>query len=208
MSRMYARVFTMFFLAFLSVYVSDANATKEAEDLVKRTTDEIIGKIKAEKPAIKENPDHLIKLVNDIVLPHFDFRKMSSWVLGKYWRKATEDQQRRFTDEFALLLVRTYSKALEDNVDRQIDFLPTRAKKDADDVTVRTEVQQEGALPLGINYKMHLKNGTWKVYDVVIEDVSLVANYRTSFSQHIKKEGIDSLIASLVERNQSKDEKK
>lgn len=180
----------------------------DAEQLVKDTTKQIVGQIKSDKAKIKENPDHLIELVNTIVIPHFDFRKMSAWVLGKYWRKANDKQKERFTDEFRLLLVRTYSKALEDSVDKKIDFLATRAKKSGD-VLVRTEVEQDGALPLGINYKLHLKDGAWKVYDVIIEDVSLVANYRTSFGKKAKTDGIDKLIESLVERNKSKaDDKK
>jgi len=169
--------------------------------LVNNTTDSIKQKIKEQDAAIKKNIEVLYGLVNKIVLPHFDFRKMASWVLGLNWRKASEDQKKRFTDEFSRLLVRTYSKALYDNVDQKIVVQPIRGTPRDNDVTVHTEVEQQGGFPIPIDYKMHLQNGEWKVYDVVIDDISLVANYRTSFNQEIKKSGIDSLIASLADRN-------
>ena len=185
----------------LTTQVWAADEDHPALTLVKETTKAIRTKIKEEDKAIKADNEHLYDLVTKIVLPHFDFRKMSAWVLGKNWRKASDEQKQKFTDQFSRLLVRTYSKALYDNIDQQIDFLPMRGKPGDDDVTVRTEVPQPGGFPIPIDYKMHLKNGEWKVYDVVIDAISLVANYRSSFNQEIKKSGIDSLIASLAERN-------
>ena len=155
--------------------------------LVKETTKDIKQKIKDQSDAIDKDQEVLYSLVNTVVLPHFDFRKMSSWVLGKNWRKASKDQKRKFTDQFSRLLVRTYSKALHDNVDQEIDFLPIRGKPKKDEVVIRTEIPQKAGFPIPINYKMHLKNNQWKVYDVVIDAISLVANYRTSFNQEIKK---------------------
>jgi phospholipid transport system substrate-binding protein len=169
--------------------------------LVKDTTATIKQKIKEQDEAIKKDQEVLYDLVDKVVLPHFDFRKMSSWVLGKNWRKADDAQKKKFTDQFSRLLVRTYSRALYDNVDQQIDFLPIRGKPQPDEVVIRTEIPQKGAFPIPIDYKMHLKDGEWKVYDVVIDSLSLVANYRTSFNQEIKQSGIDNLIAKLADRN-------
>lgn len=169
--------------------------------LVKDTTAKIKQKIKEQDDAIKKDQEVLYDLVDKIVLPHFDFKKMSSWVLGKNWRKADDAQKKKFTDQFSRLLVRTYSKALYDNIDQKIDFLPIRGKPQADEVVIRTEIPQRGAFPIPIDYKMHLKDSQWKVYDVVIDSLSLVANYRTSFSQEIKQSGIDNLIAKLADRN-------
>ena len=169
--------------------------------LVKDTTNLIRKKVKEDDSIIKSNPEHLYDLVNEIVLPHFDFQKMSSWVLGKNWRNASAAQKKKFTSEFSRLLVRTYSRAIYDNIDQQIVFLPIRGKPDADKVTIRTEVPQEAGFPIPIDYKMRKKNNEWKVFDVVIDAISLVANYRTTFNQEIKKSGIDSLIASLADRN-------
>ena len=169
--------------------------------LVKDTTNLIRKKVKEDDSIIKSNPEHLYDLVNEIVLPHFDFQKMSSWVLGKNWRNASAAQKKKFTSEFSRLLVRTYSRAIYDNIDQQIVFLPIRGKPDADKVTIRPEVPQQAGFPIPIDYKMRKKNNEWKVFDVVIDAISLVANYRTTFNQEIKKSGIDSLIASLADRN-------
>ena len=188
-------------MVLLSGFVNAQAQEHAALSLVKDTTKNIKQKIKEQDDAISKDPEVLYDLVNTIVLPHFDFRKMASWVLGKNWRKASEDQRKKFTDEFSRLLVRTYSKALYDNADQQIDFLPIRGTPKDDEVTIRTEVPQQAGFPIPIDYKMHLTDGQWKVYDVVIDSISLVANYRTSFNQEIKKSGIDSLIASLADRN-------
>lgn len=188
-------------LSFALASFASADAEHPAMVLVKDTTAKIQQAIKDKDADIEKDQEVLFDLVNTIVLPHFDFRKMSSWVLGKNWRKANDDQKKKFTDEFSRLLVRTYSKALHDNADQQIDFLPIRGKPKDDDVVIRTEIPQKGGFPIPIDYKMHLKKGEWKVYDVVIDSLSLVANYRTSFNQEIKKSGIDNLIAKLADRN-------
>ena len=176
-------------------------AEHPAQELAVGTSQKIIAKIKADRAAIDQEPELLTKMVEEIVLPHFDFTKMASWVLGKYWRKADDKQKARFTEEFRQLLVRTYSKALLEAVDKKITYLPLRGDPTQDDITVRTEVEQPGAFPLPIDYKMHEKDGAWKVYDVVIDNISIVSNYRSSFSSQIRKDGIDKLIASLADRN-------
>ncbi|MCI0507129.1 MAG: ABC transporter substrate-binding protein [Gammaproteobacteria bacterium] len=183
------------------VFAQENNIDHPALKLVRDTTVLIKKRIKEDDAAIKSNQEHLYDLVNEIVLPHFDFEKMSSWVLGKNWRDASNDQKKRFTDEFSRLLVRTYSRAIYDNIDQQINFLPIRGTPEDDKVTIRTEIPQQAGFPIPIDYKMYLKDSEWKVYDVVIDAISLVANYRTSFNQEIKKSGIDSLIASLADRN-------
>ena len=201
MSRTSAKLSALLLLAGIVMNVQVLANEHAAIVLVNNTTDSIKQQIKEQDAAIKKNIEVLYGLVNKIVLPHFDFRKMASWVLGLNWRKANDDQKKRFTDQFSRLLVRTYSKALYDNIDQKIIVKPIRGTPKDDDVTIHTEVEQQGGFPIPIDYKMHLKKGEWKVYDVVIDDISLVANYRTSFNQEIKKSGIDSLIASLAERN-------
>ncbi|NOZ53571.1 MAG: ABC transporter substrate-binding protein [Gammaproteobacteria bacterium] len=187
-----------------SVITSTVVAAEHAAiKLVSDTTKLIKKKIKAEDAVIKANPARLYELVDEIVLPHFDFKYMSGIVLGKNWRKANKDQKQRFTKQFRSLLVRTYSKALQDNVDQAIEILPLRGKPDGKDLTVRTEVEQQAGFPIPIDYKMHFKNDEWKVYDIVIDSISLVINYRSSFNKEIKTSpnGIDGLIARLEKRN-------
>lgn len=198
------KLMNYFLLVLFATFALGAKAFAEehpAMVLVKETTKTIQQKVKEQDEAIDKDQEVLYDLVNTIVLPHFDFRKMSSWVLGKNWRKASKDQKNKFTDQFSRLLVRTYSKALHDNADQKIDFLPVRGKQNDEEVVIRTEIPQKGGFPIPIDYKMHLKNNEWKVYDVVIDSLSLVANYRTSFNQEIKKSGIDNLIAKLSDRN-------
>ncbi|HHI92767.1 MAG TPA: ABC transporter substrate-binding protein [Gammaproteobacteria bacterium] len=177
-------------------------AIQEPQVLVKETTDKITSVLRAEQNKIKADPNRLLDIVDAIVAPHFDFERMSSWVLGKYWRKAKPEEKARFAQEFRTLLVRTYAKALNDNYDKQIDMLPSRKRKDGKQVTVRTEIQQSGGFPIPISYKMHIKDGVWKVFDVSVDGISLVANYRSSFAKEIRKDGLEKLIARLADRNQ------
>lgn len=173
-----------------------------AQKLVVDTSKEILSRLEKEETVVRAEPDRLFEIVDEMVLPHFDFNAMSSWVLGKYWRTATADQKTRFSKEFQKLLVRTYSNALLEAIGKKINYLPLRSTKaDADEVTVRTEVEQKGGFPIPIDYKMHFKNNQWKVFDVVIDNISLVQNYRTSFAKEIKDEGLDKLIKDIADRN-------
>jgi len=202
---LFNRRFYSLFCAVLLLAPTMASADiQQAQQMVIDTTEKTMAELKQDEQTVRNNPDQLYAIVDKMVLPHFDFQKMSSWVLGKYWRKATPSQKERFTQEFQKLLVRTYSNALLEAIGKKIDFLPLQSKnKDATEVTVRTEVQQQGGFPIPIDYKMYLKDGQWKVFDVVIDNLSLVSNYRTSFSQEIKKSGIDKLIDSIAEKNNS-----
>jgi phospholipid transport system substrate-binding protein len=182
-------------------------AMQAPEDLVAKTTDKITSALRAEQDKIKANPARLYEIVDEVVLPHFDFERMSRWALGKYWRKATKSERTQFIQEFRVLLVRTYAKALNDNYDQKIDMLPVRMRKGGKEATVRTEVQQPAGFPIPIDYKMYIKGDAWKVYDVSVDAISLVANYRTSFSKEIRKDGLPKLIARLADRNkQAKNE--
>jgi phospholipid transport system substrate-binding protein len=176
-------------------------AIQAPEDLVAKTTDQITSVLRAEQDKIKVNPKRLYEIVSEVVIPHFDFERMSRWALGKYWRKANKNERAQFIQEFRALLVRTYAKALNDNYDKKIDMLPVRMRKEGKEATVRTEVQQSAGFPIPIDYKMYIKDDAWKVYDVSVDAISLVANYRTSFSKEIRKDGLPKLIARLANRN-------
>lgn len=179
-------------------------AAPSAQELVQQTSERMITAIKAERDVINENPARLYALVDEIILPHFDFERMSSWVLGKHWRGATPEQKTQFTQEFRTLLVRTYATAMGEYSDQKIAYLPVQAASDATDVTVRTEIEQPGGPSIPISYNLFLNDGNWKVQDVVIDNTSLVANYRSSFSSEIKRDGLDALISKLAARNQQK----
>ncbi|MCP5153898.1 MAG: ABC transporter substrate-binding protein [Ectothiorhodospiraceae bacterium] len=175
-----------------------------AQTLVRDTTDKVVSALKRERDAIEADPERLYTLVDEIVLPHFDFVRMSQRVLGKYWRDASDEQQQRFAREFQALLVRTYATALQEYRDQTIRFLPSRERPGGDEVSVRTEVEQPGGPPIPISYEMTRVGEAWKVFDVAIDGVSLVINYRSTFANEIRQKGIDGLIERLQAHNREK----
>ena len=169
-----------------------------AQQLVMDTSDQVLAKIEQEKERLDEDPAFIFPLVEAIVLPHFDFVRMSRWVLGKNWRTASTEQKKQFIAEFRTLLVRTYAKALlEYTGDQKINYLPVHQGKKPDKVVIRTEIVQDGAPSLPIHYSLRQKKGAWKVVDIKVEGVSLVANYRSSFGTEIKKDGMKKLLSRL-----------
>ena len=142
------------------------------------------------------------KFVNETILPHTDFDKISALVLGKLWKTATPDEQTRFKQEFQTLLVRTYSRAFVEFKDWSIRFLPLEMEDGATKAIVKTEVLQPGLQPVAVHYRMLLSNGEWKAYDIMIEGVSLVTNYRTTFSTEVQTKGsLNAVIDGLAKRN-------
>lgn len=171
--------------------------------LVKSTTDEVLSIIKQDKD-IKQDRQRLLDLIQVKVLPHFNFTRMTQRALGKNWRSASDDQKKVLTREFTDLLVRTYSSALEVYQDQSVDVKPLRAQAADTDVTVKTVVSQTGGQPpVAIDYSMEKDPDGWKVYDVVVEGVSLVTSYRSSFADEVQRSGIDGLIKALQEKNRS-----
>ncbi len=169
--------------------------------LVQQTSEKILTELKNEQGQPQE-PGRIYALVDEILLPHFDFEYMSQMVLAKYWRRASQEERVAFVAEFRNLLVRTYAKSLDQYVDQEIVFLPFRAGKDKLQATVKTEVEQAGSFPIPIDYRLHYKQGSWLLFDVLIDGVSLVTNYRSSFAKAIRKDGLQNLIDSLAEKNQ------
>lgn len=196
------KLFVFALLAALSLTSAwGALPTDSAQQLVRETADRMMQALRTNQETLERDSTKLYGMVNQIVLPHFDFPKMSQWVLGKYWRQATAEQRQRFTDEFRTLLVRTYASSLLEYADDRIVYPPLTAPAEAAEVTVSSEVEQPAAQPIQINYRMHEKDGAWKVYDVSVNGVSLVTNYRSSFASQIRNEGMDTLIRKLSERN-------
>jgi phospholipid transport system substrate-binding protein len=144
----------------------------------------------------------ITEFVNETIYPHTDFDLISSLVLGKLWKTATPDEQARFKHEFQTLLVRTYSRAFVEFRDWTVRFLPLELEAGATKTIVKTEVIQPGIQPIGVNYRMVLSNGVWKAYDIMIEGVSLVTNYRTTFANEVQTKGsLNAVIEGLVKRN-------
>ena len=178
-----------------------AQASMAPDALVKSVTSEVIDIVRADEAIQSGDSSAAVVLVEEKVLPHFDFRIMTSLAVGRDWRQASKEQREKLVGEFRTLLVRTYSNALTTYRDQTIDYKPLRAAKGDTDVTVRTEVRQPGARPVSIDYALEMQGDEWKVYDVVVAGVSLVTNYRSSFANEIRSGGIDGLISSLEEKN-------
>ena len=179
-------------------------AQENAPDvLVKTVTLEVVDLITKDKEIKSGNRAKLIDLIEAKVLPHFNFPSMTALAMGQNWNKANADQKKRLTDEFRTLLVRTYASALAAYSEQKFDFRPLRAKPTDTDVTVNVRVLQPGAQPVTIDYSMEKTAAGWKVYDVMVGGVSLVANYRTEFATTVRDSGIDGLIKTLQAKNQS-----
>ncbi len=172
-----------------------------AKAAVEQTSQQMLEALRANREALRRDPGGIYGLVEEIVLPRFDFETMAQWVLGKYWRTASEDERRRFTEEFRTLLVRTYATALLEYSDEEIVFPASAASGAGDEATVRSEIRIPGELPVPMTYSMHLKDGEWRVYDVTIDGVSLVTSYRGSFATDIRKQGMGPFIERLARRN-------
>lgn len=144
----------------------------------------------------------ITKFVNEVIYPHTDFDRISALVLGKLWKTATEDERERFKHEFQTLLVRTYSRAFVEFNDWSVRFLPLDMESNATKVVVKTEILQPGIQPIGVDYRMLLSQGEWKAYDIMIEGVSLVTNYRSTFTNEVESKGsLNAVIEGLVKRN-------
>jgi phospholipid transport system substrate-binding protein len=185
-----------------STFATTAVAQAAPDKLVRDNTDKIINLIKTHRDTYTKDKKKLYAMVNEVVLPHFDFRKMAQLVLGVSWRQANEDQRARFANEFRDLLVRTYATVLLKYNNEEVVYLPYKTSPGEKTTTVKVEVKLGGgAPPVPIHYDFYLTDTAWKVYDVVIDGVSLVTNYRATYADRIKNDGLDALIASLAKSN-------
>ena len=193
--------------ALLAVFAMQAMAAEqEAPDvLVKTVMTDVLNIVKNDKAIQNGDQKRAIDLVETKVVKHFDFAHMTALAMGRDWRTATPEQRTALANEFKTLLERSYSNAQSQYKDQTIDYKPLRMQPTDTDVVVRTEVRQAGAKPIAIDYQMAKMTDGWKVYDVMIAGVSLVTNYRDTFTQEIKAGGVDGLIKSLHAKNAAAD---
>jgi phospholipid transport system substrate-binding protein len=180
--------------------ISSANVS--ADMFVKTIADDVITILKKDKE-LQSDPEKVYALAEDKILPNFNFDRVSRLVLGKNYTKATKDQQEAFQKEFRTLLIHTYASALSKYRNQVIEYKPLRDISDPTQVVVKTLILQPGGQPLGVDYSLEQAGDTWKVYDIVIEGVSLVTNYRGQFSAEIRQGGMDGLIQRISEKNKS-----
>jgi phospholipid transport system substrate-binding protein len=176
-------------------------ATDAARELVANVSDQVIQALKKDPELAQRSPNAISKLLHRIVVPHFDFDATAKLVLGRYWRDASLQQRQRFIKAFRTHLVQFYAVSLAKYKDQKIKYKPLRAPAADNEVVVRTEVQQQDGPPIPINYRMHLTGSEWKVYDVTVDGVSMVASNRSSFAEEIQHGGIDALTDRLAQHN-------
>jgi len=179
-------------------------AEESADVFIKRVSSDILEAIKADKSIRTGDISKVITLVDQRVMPHANFLRMTASAVGPAWRQATPEQQKRLQEEFKTLLVRTYAGALTQVNDQTIVVKPVRAAPEDKEVLVRTEVRGKGE-PLQLDYRVEktADGSDWKVYNMNVLGIWLVENYRSQFAQEINAKGIDGLIASLADRNKT-----
>jgi phospholipid transport system substrate-binding protein len=187
----------------LLCFALPAQADVPPDVLARQVSNEVMRIVKQDRDLQNGNSQKVHELVQVKVLPHFDFEAMAKLAVARNWSKATPEQQARLIEEFRALLVRTYAASISSVVDYQIVFKPLRMEAGATDVIVSTEVSKSGSPPIPIDYRMERKDKGWKVYDVSVDNVSLVTVYRNSFNSDVRKGGIDGLIQTLARRNQN-----
>lgn len=193
--------------ALLAIMIAGFSLASRANDLppdqlVRKVTDDVLQVLRTDKDIQNGDQKKLNALVEQKVLPNFDFVRMTRIAVGRDWRKATQEQQQQLAQEFRTLLVRTYSSALTSYRDQTVEMKPFQMKADETDVQVRTTIRQPGqTTPLEIDYWLIKESSGWKVYDIVVAGASLVVNYRDTFGQEIRAGGFDGLIKSLQTKN-------
>ena len=178
-------------------------AADEAPDaLIKRISADVLDNIKSDKDVQAGDTSKVIGLVDSKIMPNVNFTRMTASAVGRSWRQATPEQQKRLQEEFKILLVRTYSGALSQVKEQSVNIKPLRAAPADTELVVRTEVLGRGD-PVQLDYRMEKTASGWKIYDLNVLGVWLVETYRTQFAQEINAKGVDGLIASLAQRNKS-----
>ena len=186
----------------LALGAAQAQAAIAPDALIKQISTEVIDTVKADKAIQAGDVSKIIALVDTKVMPHVNFQRMTASSVGRHWRGATPEQQKRLQDEFKILIVRTYAGALTQVKDQTVQLKPMRAAAEDSEVVVRTEVKGKGD-PIQLDYRLEKNGSGWKIYDVNVLGVWLVDQYKSSFAQEIGSSGVDGLITKLTERNKA-----
>ena len=171
------------------------------DQLVQKINDEVLAAIKSDKDLAAGDKQKALKLAEEKVLPYIDFEQATRLAVGRAWNQASAEQKKRLVTEFRNMLVRTYSNAIQAYQGQTLKVLPARGKQDPEDTVVRTQFIRAGGQPQPIEFHMRQAEKGWKVYDIVVEGVSLVMTYRSEFDAVVKQEGIDGLIKRLTQKN-------
>ena len=192
---------TLVGLLFLMVG-SVAQAQTAPDKLVKDVANDVLKSLREDPDLRTSNPTKMSELIEKKVAPHFDFERMARLAVGRNWREANDEQKKQLIEQFRQLLVRSYSTAYSAYRNIAVEVKPVRMNAADDDVQVKSEIKLPGgAPPVNVDYAMYKNDSDWKVYDVIVDGVSLVTTYRSTFAEEIRQNGIDGLIKSLREKN-------
>jgi len=205
MSRVHKQMYSAFMLLLMAstmlLVPVRAESIESPSDMLKRTSDDVIKVLKEKREMLEKEPDLVYQIVDQYILPHLDDVTMAKLALGKNWRNATNEQKIAFVDEFRDLLIRTYSKSLQEFRDQTITFFPVDIASNEEKAIVKSEILQSGGPTIPVAYRVRIKDNSWKVYDISIDGVSLVTSYRGTFTQEVRKSGIDGLLLLLRDKN-------
>jgi phospholipid transport system substrate-binding protein len=173
----------------------------EPEALVKKITSDVLAAVKSDKDLQAGDRQKAVKLAEEKILPHVDFEEAARLAVGRGWKEATPEQRKKLVAEFRSMLVRTYSNAIGTYEGQTMKVQPSRVKPGDTDATVRNQFIRPGAKPVLVDYSMRKTDAGWKIYDIVVEGVSLVLTYRSEFDAVVKQDGVDGLIKRLAAKN-------
>jgi phospholipid transport system substrate-binding protein len=175
---------------------------QKPDELVKQVTDDVMKAIQSDKQLAAGDKQKALKLAEDKILPHVDFDEATRLAVGRSWREASAEQRKQLTGEFRRMLLRTYSNAISAYQGQQMKVLPLHMKAGETDVAVRNQYIKPGQKPVQVDYQMHKVGDTWKIYDIIVEGVSLVLTYRSEFDQVVNESGVDGLIKRIAAKNE------
>jgi len=189
------------------VFLMKAGAARSAEDptaMLQNVTNQVMAELRAHRQELQKNPSKIYTLVNHIILPHVDFDESAKWVVGRNaWREADSNTQQIFINEFKNLVVRSYAGSLLGYTDQKVEYLPLRGSTNKERIEVASLLKDGGKAPIRINYRLIQSGGSWRVYDIIIEGVSLMQGYHAQFAEDVKEGGVKAVIEK-IRRRQSK----
>lgn len=199
----YSKVIRSVIVIGILFWTQMAFAVADPQALVMKTTEKVLAEIQAKKQELSNNPSKIYPMVDEILLPRFDFKLISRLTLGDNWKTATDAEKEAFIKEFRELLVRTYATALLNYSGQEIEYPPVNSQPNSKKVKVRTRVKNAGASAVPIDYSLYMSKAKqeWKVYDITIDGVSLVSTYRSNFGSQIRRNKLAGLIADLKQKN-------
>jgi phospholipid transport system substrate-binding protein len=187
---------------FLAAAFAAQAQEQKPDELVKQITDEVMQAIQSDKQLAAGDKQKALKLAEDKILPHVDFQEATRLAVGRSWRQTSAEQKQQLVNEFRRMLLRTYSNAISAYQGQQMKVLPLHMKAGETDVAVRNQYIKPGQKPVQVDYQMHKVGDSWKIYDIIVEGVSLVLTYRSEFDQVVKESGVDGLIKRIGAKNE------